>query len=184
MEYMFFRKFNNPASVFLFCIGFMMITFVGCESNSNKNNETKSNDVASVIDQVPKIKIGDVIFEVELAINPAERAKGLSGRNILDKNNGMLFVFSEDSATQFWMYGMKFSLDIVWISNSCKIIDITYNAEHPENPNSSEGLVLYSSKLPATYTLEINAGEIDLYNINIGELVKFLNFPKGNHVNC
>jgi len=108
----------------------------------------------------------------------------LSGRNILDENNGMLFVFNEDSATQFWMYGMKFPLDIVWISNSCKIIDITYNAEQPENPNSSEDLVLYSSKLPSTYALEINSGEVNLYNIKIGEQVEFLNFPKGNYVNC
>ena len=184
MEYMFFRKFNNPASVFLFCIGFMMITFVGCESNSNKNNETKSNDVASVIDQAPKIKIGDVIFEVELAINPTERSRGLSGRNSLEKNSGMLFVFDKDSATQFWMYGMKFSLDLVWISNSCEIVDITYSAEYPENPKSSEGLVLYSSKSPATYTLEINAGEVNLHDINIGGLVEFLNFPKGSPVNC
>ena len=79
---------------------------------------------------------------------------------------------------------MKFPLDLVWISSSCQIVDITYNAEHPENPNSAEGLSLYSSKSPATYTLEINAGEVNLNDINIGRGVEFLNFPKGNPVIC
>ena len=185
MGCMFIEKFTNSKYISFVVVLLLMVIAIGCESNVNGIDEIKDKHISgNVINQTPQVKIGDAIFEVELAINPAERAKGLSGRNILDKNNGMLFVFSEDSATQFWMYGMKFSLDIVWISNSCKIIDITYNAEHPENPNSSEGLVLYSSKLPSTYTLEINAGEIDLYNINIGELVEFLNFPEGNHVNC
>jgi uncharacterized membrane protein (UPF0127 family) len=82
------------------------------------------------------------------------------------------------------MYGMKFSLDLVWISSSCEIVDITYNAEQPENPKLSEGLVLYASKSLATYTLEINAGEVNLHNINIGGLVEFLNFPKGIPTNC
>ena len=185
MVYMFIEKFTNPKYISLVAVLFLVIIAIGCESSINGIDETNDKHaVGNVINQIPSVKMGDTIFEVELAINPAERAKGLSGRNILDKNNGMLFVFNEDSAQEFWMYGMKFPLDIVWISSSCKIIDITYNAEHPENPNSSEGLVLYSSKLPATYALEINAGEVDLYNINIGGLVEFLNFPKGNHVNC
>ena len=182
MGHIFLWKFSSPASIVLFCIGLMTLALVGCESN--KHNETKNNNASVLIQQTPKVKIGDVIFEVELAINPTERSTGLSGRNSLEKNSGMLFVFDKDSATQFWMYGMKFPLDLVWISSSCQIVDITYNAEHPENPNSAEGLSLYSSKSPATYTLEINAGEVNLNDINIGRGVEFLNFPKGNPVIC
>ena len=182
MAYMFFDKVTNAKIISLVVGFFLIVISIGCESTINEMDESKNKYVlTNVINQSTIVKIGDAKFDVELAMNPAQRAKGLSGRSILDENDGMLFVFSEDSATQFWMYGMKFPLDIVWISSSCKIIDITYNAEHPENPNSSEGLVLYSSKLPATYILEINAGEAVFHNINIGELVEFLNFPKGNH---
>tara|TARA_Y100000590_G_scaffold164382_1_gene188343 strand:+ start:11977 stop:12528 length:552 start_codon:yes stop_codon:yes gene_type:complete len=182
---MIFDKFIDLLHLIFISVLFPAVVLIGCESNMDQSGETRQkHELTTVTNQIPKVKIGGAIFEVELAINPSERALGLSGRDILEENTGMLFIFSQDSATQFWMYGMKFPLDLIWISNSCKVVDITYDAKNPENPNSSENLVLYSSKSPATYTLEINAGEADLNNIKIGSLVDFLNFPKENIVDC
>ena len=182
MANMFFEKFTNSLYVRFIGTLFLIVILIGCQSNVDEAKEKYESAIGT--NQMPKVRIGDAIFQVELAINPSERAKGLSGRDILEENNGMLFIFDENAATQFWMYGMKFPLDLVWISSSCEIIDITHKAKNPENPNTSDGLVLYSSKAPATYTLEINAGEVDLHGINIGEFVEFLNFPEENIVNC
>ena len=170
MANMFFEKFTNSIYVRFSGTLFLIVILIGCQSNVDEVDEAKEKYESAIgTNQIPKVRIGDAIFQVELAINPSERAKGLSGKDILEENNGMLFIFDENAATQFWMYGMKFPLDLVWISSSCEIIDITHKAKNPENPNTSDGLVLYSSKAPATYTLEINAGEVDLHGINIGE---------------
>lgn len=184
MKYMLVIKLSNRLYIHFIWILCGLFILTGCGSNVYKNREINDTNVSKNRSQTPKVKISDTIFEVEVAITDIQRSRGLSDRDILENNNGMVFVFNKDSATQFWMYGMKFPLDLIWISSSCEVVDITYNAEQPEHPTSSQNLVLYSSKLPATYTLEINAGEANLHSINIGEEVKFFNFPKEYSANC
>ena len=41
----------------------------------------------------PKVLIADAAFDVEIASTPAERAGGLSGREGLAPESGMLFLF-------------------------------------------------------------------------------------------
>ena len=54
-------------------------------------------------------------INVLVADTPQERAVGLSGYAGLPENVGMLFVFPEPRQPSFWMKGMEFSLDLVWI---------------------------------------------------------------------
>src|SRR3989338_662243 len=54
---------------------------------------------------------------VELAVTPAQRERGLSGRDRLEPRSGMLFVFEDDGVRGFWMKGMTFPIDIIWIDD-------------------------------------------------------------------
>ena len=113
------------------------------------------------------VLIKDISWNVELAQTLPERVKGLSGRDSLAKNSGMLFVFPQPAREVFWMKGMSFSLDIIWISEG-KIVEITKNAQ-PLNDISNP--VSYKPKAPVDMVLEINAGQVDQYGIKIGDTV-------------
>ena len=81
---------------------------------------------------VPFVTIGAATWPVELAITPAERSQGLSGRDVLPTGTGMLFIFEGDQHLTFWMPDMNFPLDMVWIDSGCRVVDATLNAPVPE----------------------------------------------------
>lgn len=62
-------------------------------------------------------------FYVELADTPLARQRGLSGREKLAKDEGMLFVFNYPSNYAFWMKDMKFDIDLVYIFDRT-VVDI------------------------------------------------------------
>ena len=127
----------------------------------------------------PTITIGDAVFELEIARTLAERVRGLSGRDTLPPMTGMLFLFETDRASDFWMSGMRFPLDFVWIGEECAVVDITLNAPPPAPGGNQSELAIYASAVPATYTLEINAGELESLGIQVGDKVRFSGFSAG-----
>ena len=123
----------------------------------------------------PHITIGDATFAAEIADTPELRSKGLGERDSLPEQRGMLFVFPNGQASSFWMYGMHFPLDFVWIGEDCTIADLTENVQHypPDTPSSE--LEIINPAYPAAYTFEINAGEVAQFGIEIGDSVQFHN---------
>ena len=68
------------------------------------------------------VVVNEQIVFVELAITPQEREKGLMERKVLEDNNGMLFVFSDEGEYSFWMKNMEMSLDIIWIDADGNVV--------------------------------------------------------------
>lgn len=115
---------------------------------------------------IPAVKIRDQVFKVKLAVTAAEKEKGLGYRDNLALDTGMLFLFQEKTQHTFWMKGMRFPLDIIWILDD-RIIDITHNA-----PVATTGeQTSYTPKSPANKVLEINAGLARKYGIQVGDTV-------------
>lgn len=119
------------------------------------------------------VLIGDVLFPAELAVAPEERSQGLAGRESLPPGTGMLFVFESLSASTFWMAGMLFPLDFVWISRECTVVDFTLGAlAVPAGTDASQIPILRSSE-SASFTFEINAGEAEAHGLAVGDEVRF-----------
>ena len=59
--------------------------------------------------------VNEARINVLVADTPQERAVGLSGYPGLPEDAGMLFVFPEPRQPSFWMKGMEFALDLIWI---------------------------------------------------------------------
>lgn len=116
------------------------------------------------------VQIGSQSLSIEVVSTPAEITKGLGERDALG-SDGMLFVMPSREIPSFWMMGMRFDLDFIWIDGD-KVIDITENvsAEPGANPNQ---LKTYSPKSPVTHVLEMNAGEVQKRGIKIGDTVRF-----------
>jgi len=71
---------------------------------------------------------------LELAHTPAEQRVGLGGRDSLAWNRGMLFLYDEPSFPSFWMRGMRFDIDIVWLRGD-RIVDISHGVQHVPGGN-------------------------------------------------
>ncbi len=110
-------------------------------------------------------KIGNNDYQLEVVNNGAERALGLSGRQSLAQDSGMLFVFGEVSKRCMWMKDMNFALDILWLDESGRIVAIEENVTPDTYPNS---FCHDNSK----YVVELNTGDVRNYNISIGQIVK------------
>ena len=127
-------------------------------------------------DDTPTVKIDDARFEVEVADTELLRKRGLTGRRHLEEREGMLFIPDGPDVPPFWMKGMLFPLDFIWIGNDCRVVDISVHARIPDPGTPDDRIRRYSSYYPrAAYTLEVNAGEAGRFGIRVGDKVKFEN---------
>ena len=119
------------------------------------------------------MSVGDTRFVAEIADTPELRSRGLGERDSLPEQTGMLFIFPSGQTSSFWMKGMRFPLDFVWIGADCTVVDIIEDVQHspPDTPNSELGT--FESSSPAAYTFEINAGEISQFGVEVGDEVRF-----------
>ena len=71
---------------------------------------------------------GSESFAVELADDPAERAKGLMFRTQMDPAAGMLFVYESPRRAQFWMKNTLIPLDMVFANAAGQVTRVHSNA--------------------------------------------------------
>lgn len=114
------------------------------------------------------LSIGDTMLTIDIANTENSREQGLSGRESLEPDHAMLFVFPEDGQYAFWMKEMQFPIDIVWIDKSGTIIDVD-NAVSPNTFPST-----FSPSAPVRYVLEANANFVSDHGIKIGDTVTIL----------
>ena len=119
------------------------------------------------------VRIDGLVIEAELARTPEERARGLSGRESLADDAGMLFVFQAEGQHAFWMRGMRFPLDFVWVSSARRVVDMTENVPPPAPGVPDANLPRYQPAEPVLYVLEVNAGVVREAGLQLGDLVTF-----------
>lgn len=117
-------------------------------------------------DTVSTVQIGErPQMSVVVAGTPETRTQGLSGTDQVPKE-GLLFVFPQPGKHGFWMKDMRYTIDILWIDESGKIIDITDDflpSSYPE---------IYTPKSDVLYVLETSENFIEDEKIQIGEQVQ------------
>lgn len=116
------------------------------------------------------MQIGDKQINVELAESPEEQEKGLSFRTSMGDDEGMLFIFPSPQPQSFWMYGMNFPLDMVFIRDG-KVVDYEENVPAPAQTQNTPAVV--TTLEPADMILEINAGKAKEWDIGLGTEVSF-----------
>lgn len=161
------RKIIIPAVSILIFI--TVGSILGYHLTSNKiNKPSLSNLIPS---KKKSVTVGKTKVFVEVADTAKTRQLGLSGKEKLASNEGMLFVFDrEDTQPAFWMEGMQFGIDIIWI-NDGKVFQINQNIAPPEPDTPIGELTLYQSSTGIDYVLEVNAGFVKQHNISVGNPV-------------
>ncbi|HZJ40865.1 MAG TPA: DUF192 domain-containing protein [Candidatus Saccharimonadales bacterium] len=111
-----------------------------------------------------KINFHNQIINAEIARSPYKIYNGLSNRQSLCLDCGLLFIFSDLDQRTFVMRDMLFPLDIIFIAKG-QVLKIYENLA-PEGANPQN---LYNSEFPADQVLEINAGQAKIWGIKVGD---------------
>lgn len=142
---------------------------------SRKHNQQESNKYVT-------IQIGRKVYRLEIAATAEAWRQGLSNRRQLPANAGMLFRFDQPVLERFWMQGMQFPLDFIWLKDDV-VVQIAENIL-PPCENSSKWALSLNSKPVCTKNvtilepdqffdkvIELNAGEIKQSGIKIGDVI-------------
>ncbi|HZJ18964.1 MAG TPA: DUF192 domain-containing protein [Pricia sp.] len=105
-------------------------------------------------------------LNIEIADNEYETETGLMYRQGMENNQGMLFVFPDQAMHSFYMKNTEFPLDIIFIKSDMSVASVQENAQ----PLSETSL---SSKVPVQYVLEVNAGLVGKWALEIGDKMEF-----------
>ena len=105
---------------------------------------------------------GDFTFQVEIADDDAERAKGLMFRQELADDAGMLFDFGQERETAFWMQNTFIPLDMIFISAAGVVKTIHANARPMDTTSIPSGA-------PVRFVLEIPGGRAEEIGLAVGD---------------
>jgi uncharacterized membrane protein (UPF0127 family) len=132
-----------------------LLALAGCGSSESKTAQTVA------------VEVGAARVRAEVAATAAERERGLSGRASLAEDRGMLFVFPDRGQRAFWMKGMRFPIDIVWMDRD-RVTGVEPDVPVPVG----DQLPLYRSPGPADRVLEVRAGWAARHGVERGDLVE------------
>jgi len=118
-------------------------------------------------------------FDVEVAADPASRVRGLSGRDSIPHNGGMLFVLPRPAPIRMVMRDCAKPIDVAFADAMGRVVAI--HAMVPEPPRradeTSSGyesrLPQYPSGQPAQFALEVAGGRLSELGLRVGDRLHF-----------
>lgn len=151
--------------VILVVLASIVLLFVVAYVKDNKSAEVEGG-FTDIFQEERTLSIGEVRISLELADTTKKRQRGLSGRESLAKNAGMLLILDSFGRGGIWMKDMMFPIDIIWINKEKQIISIKENAQPESYPE------VFYPDTKATFVLEVNAGVVSENNIVTGDFIE------------
>ena len=114
-------------------------------------------------------------FDLELAVTPETRERGLMERLDLPPDGGMLFAFPDEAPRRFWMKNTRLDLDIVYLDAAARVVSTaSMQVEPPQAARETEAqyqerLPLYPSTGPARFAIEFRSGTLALLQLVPGD---------------
>ena len=106
-------------------------------------------------------------IDIQIANTDFDRQLGLMFRKSMSENQGMLFIFPQESNQSFWMRNTYISLDMIFVNAERRIIKIHKNTKILSDKS-------YQSSGPAKYVIEVDAGFSNRFNIKVGDSVSWI----------
>jgi len=118
-----------------------------------------------------RVSIGGHRFELELAIDGRTRYQGLSDRESIDPQGGMLFVFPEALKLEFVMRRCFVPIDLIFLDTNGYVIRM-HRMNVERNPLGPDGeLTKYGSADPAHFAIELDGGTLDKLDLKIADRI-------------
>ena len=137
------------------------------EARGAKGRYADGTDAEIFFDAIT-LRVGAATLRAEVASLSAQRARGLSGREFLDSDSGMLFIFPKPREVCFWMRNTLIPLDLAFLSAGGQIMQTLSLIPHDQTSRCSER--------PARYGLELNPGWLEESGAKPGDVIP--NLPK------
>ena len=112
---------------------------------------------------------GATRVRVEIADTDALRDKGLMGRRSLDDDAGMLFAWSEDTTTSFWMKDTLIPLSIAFISADGRVLAVL-----DMEPCRADPCPMYDPHVAYRSALEANQGALARWGVHVGDRARLV----------
>jgi hypothetical protein len=106
-------------------------------------------------------------FRLDVADTNTLRRQGLSGRDSLAADEGMLFLYDLSGEYGYWMKDMNFPIDIIWIDDKKQVSYFKKSVSPDTYPES------FAPNVPVRYVLEVPAGFVEENYIQIGDNLEF-----------
>ena len=110
------------------------------------------------------VVINGTDLKLEIAATPAARECGLSRRDTLPVDHGMLFVVPKPIILDFWMANTELLLSIAFLDETGRILSI--HDMMPEQPQEH-----FRSPAPARYAIEVNQGWFGEHKLGVGDII-------------
>jgi len=138
----------------------LLLCITGCKSEARSPVSTP---VSTMVFEKKTLTVKDRTITVEIADTSEKRMTGLMYRKSLEKNEGMLFIFSGEEIHSFWMKNTLIPLSIAFIKEDGTIVHIEDMEPQTE--------ISHSSKYSVKYALEVNKGWFKENNITVGDKI-------------
>ncbi len=106
------------------------------------------------------------IFDVRVAMTPAQQRQGLMSITRMPPMGGMVFPMQPPRVARFWMRNTLLPLDMIFIAPGGIIVKIATRRD-------TESDAVTSSDRPVSAVLEIAAGEAARLGIGVGDMVRY-----------
>lgn len=137
----------------------LLLALSACQSESR--NPLRSVDLIT-----PK---GDVI-KTSVVYTPKDMEQGLSGvkSENYEDDQGMLFFYLEDNDKHFWMPDTYFDLDLIYLDQNLKIVDIIRKLPHYVG-RANPDMIPRARGVWCRHTLEMKSTSPISAKLNIGD---------------
>lgn len=108
----------------------------------------------------------------EQARDEIHQARGLSGRDSIAADRGMLFIFATPEKRPFWTFQARFPVDIVWIGKDHRIVEMAGDAA-PCAAQAAPDCPQYGGHEDARFVLELKAGVAAKNGLRVGDRLDF-----------
>lgn len=120
---------------------------------------------------IQKVRISGEVFQLELALDHASRKQGLSDRDHIASDGGMLFVFPTERQLSFVMRRCLVPIDILFLDGRGKVLNTHEMAVEPYETNDFQ-LKKYDSEGRAVFAIELSAGTIRRIGVSPRDMVE------------
>jgi uncharacterized membrane protein (UPF0127 family) len=107
-----------------------------------------------------------VTVRLEVAADPAARARGLMGRTEVPEGTGMVFLYPRDVAEAYWMKNTLVPLSIAFIAADGRVVSVAAMTPCTADPCPS-----YPPAGPYRYAVELPAGAFEAAGVGAGDKV-------------
>lgn len=127
-------------------------------------------DRPAVADRFAQVTIAGRPFNLEIAADHDARLKGLSDRESIAADGGMLFVFPSAKVRQFVMRRCLVPIDIIFLGPGGRVAAMHAMQVEPYN-TPEDRLRRYSSGWPAQFAIELAGGTLQELDLHKGDKV-------------